>query len=418
VVDHFERHRFGNATMQDLFASWEEAGAGDLSGFTGDWLRTAGPDALLLDRGAGAVRRTPPAGSDARRRHTFRAAIAAPGSGWRIETLVLAGSSVPLSVAPTEAVVLDPWEDTWALVQPDGTTVPLLAALLPGTPDAHLRAGVWNNVRTAFHNAAIDPADVLTILEAGLPAEDNDDALAFTLPWAIRKVAVLSAEPLASLDRIHATCRARLQTAVPGSTVQLAAFRGAIDSCTDADQLFRWRDGTDLPPGLVLDLDLRWHVLVHLAAMGRTDPEELQRHLDAEPTNRSQVEYARARASLPAREAKAWAWQRFTGEVEATNYELEAIGHGLWRTGQELLTKEYVAQYFAELPAAPRVHSGWVLGDVTKAFFPMTSLTAETVARADAVIAADGLDLTIRRNLVDMTDELRRRIAVRTRYGG
>ena len=31
VIDHFERHRFGNATMHDLFASWERAGAGDLS---------------------------------------------------------------------------------------------------------------------------------------------------------------------------------------------------------------------------------------------------------------------------------------------------------------------------------------------------------------------------------------------------
>jgi len=418
VVDHFERHRFGNATMQDLFASWEEAGAGDLSGFTGDWLRTAGPDALLLDRDARAVRRTPPAGSDAKRRHTFRAAIAAPGSTWRTETVTLTDRSAPLSVAPGEAVVLDPWEDTWALVQPDAVTVPLLAGLLPGTPDADLRAGVWNNVRTAFHNAAIDPADVLGIIEAGMPVEDNDDALAHTLPWAIKKVAVLSPAPLAALDRIHATCRARLDTAEPGSTVQLAAFRGAIDSCTDAAQLVRWRDGVDLPAGLELDLDLRWQVLVHLATMGRTDPDELQRHLDAEPTNRSQVEYARARASLPTPEAKAWAWQRFTGEVEATNYELEAIGLGLWRTGQEFLTEEYVARYFAELPAAPQVHSGWVLGDVTQAFYPMTSLTEETVQRADALIAADGLDLTIRRNLVDMTDELRRRIAVRTRYGG
>ncbi len=30
AVDHFTKHRFGNATMHDLFASWEQAGAGDL----------------------------------------------------------------------------------------------------------------------------------------------------------------------------------------------------------------------------------------------------------------------------------------------------------------------------------------------------------------------------------------------------
>src|SRR3546814_6284852 len=40
AIDHFERNRFGNATMADLFASWERAGAGDLSNFTSNWLRT------------------------------------------------------------------------------------------------------------------------------------------------------------------------------------------------------------------------------------------------------------------------------------------------------------------------------------------------------------------------------------------
>ena len=32
AVDHMTTHRFGNATMHDLFGSWERAGGGDLSG--------------------------------------------------------------------------------------------------------------------------------------------------------------------------------------------------------------------------------------------------------------------------------------------------------------------------------------------------------------------------------------------------
>ncbi len=78
AIDHFTRHRFGNATMHDLFASWEAAGAGDLSSFTAAWLRTAGPDTIVLDREAGRAcaalprRATPPtartpSGSRARR---------------------------------------------------------------------------------------------------------------------------------------------------------------------------------------------------------------------------------------------------------------------------------------------------------------------------------------------------------------
>ena len=60
TVDHIEGHRFGNATMHDLFDSWERAGAKpngtDLSSFTDNWLRTAGPDRIQLDRAAGVVR--------------------------------------------------------------------------------------------------------------------------------------------------------------------------------------------------------------------------------------------------------------------------------------------------------------------------------------------------------------------------
>jgi aminopeptidase N len=416
VIDHFELHRFGNATMHDLFTSWEKAGAGDLGPFTQNWLRAAGPDALLLDRAAGVVRRTSPAGSEAVREHRFRVAIAAPGEQWRAETLSLTGESTPLAFPAGAAVVLDPYEDTWALMQPDDETVAALPALLPGTKDAALRAGIWNNVRSAFHNAAVSPEAVLALVEAGVPVEDNDDALRFTLPWAIGKVAALSADPREALARIHRACRARFESADPGSTVQLAAFRSAVSSATDAEILQRWRAEHDLPEGLELDLDLRWLLLVNLAVIGETDPAELQRELDAEPTARSRVEHSRAMASLPTPEAKVWAWQRFTGEVSVPNYELEAAGLGMWRPRQEHLTEPYVDRYFAELPAAPEVHSGWVLGDVTESFFPITSLSADTVAKADALIATEGLDLTIRRNVVDMTDELRRRIAVHEKY--
>ena len=79
AIDHFTRHRFGNATMHDLFASWEQAGAGDLSSFTSSWLRTAGPDAVVLDREAGVVRRTPPADHPADRSHAIRVALGAAG---------------------------------------------------------------------------------------------------------------------------------------------------------------------------------------------------------------------------------------------------------------------------------------------------------------------------------------------------
>jgi aminopeptidase N len=91
TVDHFTRNRFGNATMHDLFESWERAGAGDLTSFTDNWLRTSGPDALALDRESGVLRLTAPRGRPADRHHRLQVATAAVGSAWRLTAVSTTG---------------------------------------------------------------------------------------------------------------------------------------------------------------------------------------------------------------------------------------------------------------------------------------------------------------------------------------
>ena len=417
AVDHFEAHRFGNATMHDLFASWEKAGAADLSAFTSSWLRTAGPDTLSYDRDSGVVRRTSPAAHPASRSHVLRFAVGA-AANWSIDSITITGPETPVKVPDGAAVALDPFEDTWALIQPDSATIDALVDLLPRTSDALLRAGVWNGVRSAFHNATIDPTQVLSLIEAAIPFEDNDDAIGATMPWAIGKVAALSADRSLALDRIHRASLALLDNAPTDSTLQLSAFQSAASSATDPAELRAWLSGHSLPPGLRIDLDLRWRILVQLASMGETDRDELERALHAEPTARALVEHARAVASIPDTAAKEWAWRRFTGEDDVPNYELEAAGTGMWRAGQESLTEPYAERYFAELPGTVAARSGWVLADAAGWFFPITALAAATVDRARALIALGGLDSSLRRTVVDMTDELERRLAVKDKYSG
>ena len=411
VIDHLTRHRFGNATMHDLFASWEQAGAGDLSSFTSNWLRTAGADTLALDRVAGVVRRTPPAAYPADRAHTFRAAVALDGR-WEERPIVLTRPETPFEVPAGAAVVLDAYDESWAVVHPDAETVAALATLLPDVSDDLLRAGIWNTLRCALHDAAVDPAEVLEIAVASLPVEDTEDTRRRTLTWLLTTVVPLAGP--GALARVHDAALGRLAALDPGSERQLAAFRTAISSCCDPAELRAWLAAT--PTGIDLDLDLRWRLLVRLATLGATDRQELQAALDAEPTGRSRVEHTRAVASLPDAEAKAWAWDRFTGRVDVPNYELEAAGSGMWRDGQEDLTEPYVDRYFADLPATVGVRSGWVLADATESFFPRTSLSSSTLERAQALAADEALDLSVRRRLADEADRLARLLAVRSRY--
>ena len=62
------------------------------------------------------------------------------------------------------------------------------------------------------------------------------------------------------------------------------------------------------------------------------------------------------------------------------------------------------------------MRSGWVLAEAAEHFFPRTSMTGETLARAEALIADGDLDLSLRRRLVDEADTLRRKLAVLEAY--
>ena len=410
AIDHFTRHRFGNATMHDLFASWERAGAGDLAAFTTNWLRTAGPDVIELDRAAGVIRRTPPAAHPADRSHTLQVARASGGE-WRVETITIDAPETPYD-AGDDAVVLDPYEATWAVLQPDATTVEHLARLLPDVTDEALRAGIWNNVRSGFRNGVVPAADVVDLVVASPPVESTEDTKRRLGPWLLSDVLPLA--PAGSLERVHAAALAKVADLEPGSEHQLSGFRMAISTSTSPEELRGWLVGP--PTGIELDLDLRWRVLVRLAALGATDPDELQQALDAEPTAVSRVEHMRARVALPTPEAKQLAWSVFTGELDVANYELEAAGLGMWQGGQEELTAPYVDRYFTDLPVLAGSRSGWVLAEATDVFFPATSLSAETLERARIAADDESLPLPMRRRLADCADDLERQLANRSAW--
>ncbi|MBA2952685.1 aminopeptidase N [Nocardioides sp. MAH-18] len=407
AIDHFTRHRFGNATMHDLLESWERAGAGDLSSFTSSWLRTAGPDTIVLDRGANVVRRTPPAEHPADRSHTFRVAVATDGK-WSTRTLTIEGPETPF-VVDGEAVVLDPYEDSWAVLVPDADTVAQLKTLLPAVEDEGLRAGIWNNLRSAFHVGEVSAADVVDLVVASPPVESTEDSKRRLGSWLLSDVLPLA--PAGSIERVHAAALDKVGTTPAGSEHQLAALRMAISTSTDPAELRGWLAST--PAGIDLDVDLRWRVLVRLAALGATDAAELDDALAADPNGVSRVEHMRARVSLPTPEAKELAWSVFTGAHDVANYELEAAGLGMWRGGQEELVAPYVDRYFDELPATVGVRSGWVLADATEFFFPATSLSESTLERARALAADASLPLSVRRRLGDCADDMARKLQSR-----
>src|SRR3546814_18856908 len=154
--------------MAYLVASWERAGAGDLSNFTSNWLRTAGPDALLLDRQAGAIVKTPPTEHPAKRAHTVQVATVEPAVEWERAAVTIAEPATPLQIGPETGVLIDPDQDTWALPLPAPVSVTAYKTTMAKTTDPMLRSSLWHTVRHGLHNALIPPADVLDVASDAL----------------------------------------------------------------------------------------------------------------------------------------------------------------------------------------------------------------------------------------------------------
>jgi len=425
VRDLFERHRFGNATMLDLFTCWEKAGAGDLGPWTSAWLRTAGLDRIDLDRDRGALVRTPPQGADADRTHALGVATWLDGAWVRSQVRVDADIT-PVDLPPQAPVQLDPADDAWADLTLDPVTAAALPELLRTITDPLQRAGVWITARNGVHHARLDPSAALDLLVAGIPDEEQDTALGTLSIWAgddghgaravvHEKLLPLLADPDSARARLHGAFSERAASAPAGSDLQFAAALGSIGSALDPDWL-RSLLGGDLWPGIELDAGLRWRVLQRLTSLGAIDLDELDRELAIENDAKSQIAHAWCHARLPDDDAKAWAWQRFTGEVAASNYEVEAIGTGFWQSGREDLVGRYIERYFDELPATTSVRAGWGLADGAHFFYPITVLTTDVLDRTDRLIADPQLNASIRRMLVDAADELRCRLAARDRY--
>ena len=419
VREHFARHRFGNATMHDLFAAWEDEGAGDLSVWIQGWLRTPGVDLLRVDRSAApAVRREAPPAHPAARTHAVSAAVYDGRGGWETVRLTVGDDPAPLPERATGApVLLDPADETWARLRVDELTLQALPELLPRMSDPLLRAAAWSGVRDGVSNAVVDPEAALALLEAGLPHEDRDVAVSALSTYGISTIVDrVHPEPDAAARRLHAAADERLESAAPGSGVRLAAVRAVIGVEEDVDRLRAWLAGDRLPEGVVNDLDLRWRLLLRLAALGEVNRPELADWLAREPTTQAAVDHVRALCAIPDAEAKAFAWAHFTGEHEASNYAIEAAGRGMWQPGQEGLTDAYVERYFDELPGTVRVRSGWVLADAARDFFPRLAVGRRTVERARALLSDDQLDGSLWRALVDALDDLERALRVRQTY--
>ncbi|MFG2812236.1 aminopeptidase N [Streptomyces sp. NPDC048410] len=422
---HFERHRFGNATLADFIDSLASATERDVPAWADAWLRTTGVDTLTPRLTTTDGTRTLAVDHDGSRPHRVTAGLYDHDltEEGRLTLRERVGLDIP-QTAPQPLgkrpalLLLNDGDLTYAKVRFDPESFQTLRTSLSGLPDPLTRAVVWNALRDAVRDGELPPTAYLETARAHLPLETDLALVQGVLAFAATHIADRYLTPEqrpAALATLGSLCRDLLRRTEDGDNpgLRLVAVRHFIDVAAHPDTIAAWlADGT-VPGGPELDPELRWRILGRLAVLGATDEAAITAELERDPSANGQEGAARCRAALPDPEAKRRAWEAMFATDDLSNYLFKATAQGFWQPEQADLVREYVPRYYEEAVAVSDRRGPAIAAAAGAWAFPHHAVDAENLALGEACLRDADPVPALRRKLADELDDLARALRVR-----
>ena len=409
---YFAKHAWGNATLADLLGALEEASGRDLSGWGAQWLQTTGLNTIRPRFAVDEAGRFTafevlqgPARPGVGELRTHRLAIGIYDSDehgklvrtHRVELDVTGERTVvpELVGVPRGKLVLANDDDlTYCTMRLDNDSLASLVDHIADIAEPLPRTLCWSAAWEMTREAELKARDFVTLVAGGIGAETEVGVVQRLLLQAQTALSSYADPEWAPTgwrsltDKVLELARA----AEPGSDHQLAFVNSLSGSVLEADKLAvlrGWLDGSKPLPGLTVDTDLRWRLLMALVAHGEAGlPEiEAEEKRDATATGRRHAERGRALRPEPA--AKAEAWQRAVFDDELPNAINEAIITGFSHPAQKRLLAGYTQRYFDDVAGVWERRSSERAQPTVVGLFPAWAVDPETVAAADAWLAQD-----------------------------
>ncbi|WP_372406855.1 aminopeptidase N [Streptomyces luteireticuli] len=428
INDHFARHRFGNADLDDFIDSLARASGRDVRAWADHWLRTTGVDTLTPRAGTtadGRWRLT--VDQEGSRPHRLAVGLydPDPAAPHRLVLRDRPTAEIPgeplTGPGPRPALVLlNDGDLTYAKIRLDPASRDTAVRALSGIPDPLSRAVVWNAVRDMVRDGELAPAAHLETTRAHLPHERDNAVVQGVLTFARTQIADLylpAEERDAALATLRATCHDLLRRTEDGTAPgpRLTAVRTLIDSTTDPAPLHDWLRAGTVPGGPALDPGLRWRILARLAVLGATAPADIDAALAADPSATGQEGAARCRAALPDAAAKETAWRALYEDDALSAYLWTATAQGFWQSEQRDLVLPYRDRYYPAVTALAARRGTALANSAGNHGFPRPLVDHETLRLGERCLAGTEPTPALRRQLTDRLDDLRRALAIR--YG-
>ncbi|MEJ7775126.1 MAG: aminopeptidase N [Nocardioidaceae bacterium] len=423
VVDHLQRHAYGNATLADLLTSWEQSSGKDVRGWAEAWLRTSGVDTLSCEvrDGAAVIQRVNGSPVDVARPHALTVtAYDTEGRGEAREVVIAdATTRVPFErIAAAGLLLPDSGDETWAKISLDAASLQRVPTLLPRIREPLARAVIWGALREGLFDATVSPELYLRAIEEALPT-DSDLTVESVLGGGFKgAIAELGRYFTAQDDRrrLAAVASGLVDQAAPGSNRQLIAVRALIGLTNETDLLRGWLSGATTPAGVVTDENFRWRLTKALCSMGDLGPDEVAAETQRDPSSQGALHALQCRAAMPDAKTKADVWEAITTDAGLSNYELYALARSFFPRDQVELTAPYTGRYFTDVPLTAQIRTGWIVERTAILGYPRYAVDESTLRLADACLAREDLDTGVRRSIGDSTDDLRRVLASRQQF--
>ena len=170
-------------------------------------------------------------------------------------------------------------------------------------------------------------------------------------------------------------------------------------------------------PGLVVDTDLRWRIVVALAGAGEIDADGPETpFIDAEARRDATAAGARhaaaAAAARPQLAVKEKTWATVVHDDSLPNITARSIIGGFAAPGQDELLAPFVERYFADIRGVWERRSSEVAQTVVVGLYPTWAVSAEAVAAADRFLGEE-LPPALRRLVVEGRAGIVRSLAAR-----
>ncbi len=367
VAAYFKKNEWSNTELSDLLTELETTSGRELGTWAKKWLETAGVNTLapVISEDADgvitrfAITQTAPADYSTIRPHRLGVGFynVTDGALERVHHVELDVDG-DLTEVPElkgqrrpDLVLLNDEDLAYAKIRLDDRSLRTAIEHLGGIADPLARSLVWGAAWDQTRDAESSPSDYVDLVLRNIGRETESTTVRTTLAQL-----QLAANSYVAPEKREST-RAKVadglwqlaEGAEAGSDSQLqfvTAFATAASTPAHWDTVQALRDGSQTLPGLEIDTDLAWQLLISLAAGGRADAAAIDEALADDNTAKGGEFAAQAKASIPSAEAKRAAWDSLIAKDDKPNTIVRSTALGFQHPAGVEQLRDFVASYF------------------------------------------------------------------------